>query len=405
MTGLSELSLVCYRCGNEVESETRARCSCGEPLWPKTDATDFSWPTVSDSSLWRYAELLPVEQTTEIGLGSAVGGTPLLRTQRLDEYAGCRLWVKDESVNPTGSFKDRGSAVGVARALEAGDEWVGTVSHGNMAMSMAATAASAGLNCLVFVPDDIPSERLGHIGQFGPTLVQVEGEYGKLYDMSLELPNVRFVNSDAPLRVAGQKTTALEICASFVEQEGAPNAPDAIVAPVSSGGHASAIWKALCELQRAGLLDTESLPRLYFVQAAACDPIAATYRSGVDDVEPVEGGETVAYSIANASPPSGNRVLAAVRDTGGAVLSVADDEILDAKQQLARRAGLCVEPASATTLAGIRQLSSAGEISHDESVVAIATGTGFRERSSGFEATESVRIAALPARVEALVSG
>jgi len=274
-----------------------------------------------------------------------------------------------------------------------------------MAMSMAATAASVGMDCLVLVPDDIPPERLAHITQYGPTLLRVEGDYGRLYDTSLALPGVRFVNSDAPLRVAGQKTTALEICEAFAESDTTPNAPDAIVAPVSSGGHASAIWKAVRELRDASLLDSESIPRLYFVQAAACDPIAAAYRDGADDVSPVAGGETVAYSIANASPPSGNRVLAAVRDTGGAVLSVPDDAIVDAKRQFARRAGLCVEPASATTLAGIRLLSKAGEIDPEESVVAVATGTGFRERSSSVETPDAVPIADLPGRVASLVSG
>jgi threonine synthase len=400
-TDAPNVTRVCYRCG--TEATTGARCSCGEPLWLKTDATDFSWPEPPDSSIWRYGELLPVSRPP--GIGSVAGGTPLFRTPGLDDYAGCVLRVKDESANPTGSFKDRGSAVGVARALDAGDDWVGTVSHGNMAMSMAAAAASAGMNCLVLVPDDIPTERLAHIAQYDPTLVRVAGDYGRLYDMSLDLPGVRFVNSDAPLRVAGQKTTALEICEAFVESENAPNIPDAIVAPVSSGGHASAIWKAVCELREADLLGSDSLPRLYFVQAAACDPIAAAYRDGADDVSPVDGGETVAYSIANASPPSGNRVLAAVRDTGGAVLSVSDEAIIDAKRQFARRAGLCVEPASATTLAGIRRLSKAGEIDPEESVVAVATGTGFRERSSLAETPESVPIADLSGRIASLVSG
>lgn len=401
MTAGKSFARVCYRCGTEATAG--ARCSCGEPLWLKTDATEFAWPETSASSIWRYRELLP--GTRPPGIGSVVGGTPLLRTSGLDEYAGCVLRVKDESANPTGSFKDRGSAVGVARALDFGDDWVGTVSHGNMAMSMAATAASAGVNCLVLVPDDIPSERLAHIAQYDPTLLRVEGDYGRLYDTSLALPGVRFVNSDAPLRVAGQKTTALEICEAFAGSESTPNAPDAIVAPVSSGGHASGIWKAVCELRDAGLLDSTPRPRLYFVQAAACDPIAAAYRDGADDVSPVEGDETVAYSIANAAPPSGNRVLAAVQDTGGAVLSVPDEAIIDAKRQFARRAGLCVEPASATTLAGIRLLSKAGEIDPEESVVAVATGTGFRERSSSVETPDAVPIADLPGRIASLVSG
>ncbi|MFH5797142.1 pyridoxal-phosphate dependent enzyme [Haladaptatus sp. CMAA 1911] len=401
MTAEKPLERVCYRC--ETEATAGARCSCGEPLWLKTPATKFTWPEIPESSIWRYRALLP--GTRPPGIGSVVGGTPLLRTPGLDEYAGCVLRVKDESANPTGSFNDRGSAVGVARAFDAGDAWVGTVSHGNMAMSMAATAASAGMNCLVLVPDDIPPERLAHIAQYDPTLLRVEGDYGRLYDVSLDLPSVRFVNSDVPLRVAGQKTTALEICEAFAESDTAPNAPDAIVAPVSSGGHASAIWKAVCELRDANLLDSESVPRLYFVQAAACDPIAKAYRADADDVSPVEAGETVAYSIANASPPSGNRVLAAVRDTGGAVLSVSDEAIIDAKRQFARRAGLCVEPASATTLAGVRRLSNAGEIGPEESVVAVVTGTGFRERTSSMDTPDAIPIADLPGRIASLVSG
>ncbi len=395
------MTLVCYRCGDEAE--TGARCHCGEPRWLKTDAADFSWPDSSASGLWRYSELLPTESLP--GVGSVVGGTPLLRPERLDEYAGCTLWVKDESANPTGSFKDRGSAVGVARANEsAGDDsWVGTVSHGNMAMSMSAMSASAGVNCLVLVPDDIPPERLGHIAQYDPELVQVAGDYGRLYHESLTLPGASFVNSDTPFRVAGQKTTALEIFEAFAGDDSKPNAPDAIVAPVSSGGHASAIWKALRELREASLLDT--LPRLYFVQASACDPIAQAYRANADEVTPVEGGETVAYSIANADPPSGNRVLAAIDDIGGAVLSVSDEAILDAKRQFARRAGLCVEPASATTLVGIRQLSASGAISPDDHVVAIATGTGFRERSETATTPQSVPLRDLSERVRSLVSG
>ncbi len=352
------------------------------------------------------------------------GGTPLIRTDKIDDYAGCKLWVKDESANPTGTFKDRGSAVGVASALEMGTNtdangnWIGTVSHGNMAMSMSAMSASVGVDCFVLVPDDIPPERLGHIAQYGPELVQVKGRYGRLYYDSLELPGIRFVNSDTPYRVAGQKTTALEICEAFATPHDEPSggssfagidipesrdAPDAIVAPVSSGGHASAIWKGLRDLRVAGLLD--SFPRLYFVQASACDPIARAFRANADEVCSVEGDETVAYSIANAEPPSGNRVLAAVREAGGAVVSVPDDAILDAKRQFARRAGICVEPASATTLAGIRHLSESDEISSDDHVVAIATGTGFREPSANTTASRSISLSNLSERIRSLVSG
>jgi threonine synthase len=284
--------------------------------------------------------------------------------------------VKHEGANSTGSFKDRGSAVGVAHAMAEGYDAVGTVSHGNMARSMAAHAASAGLDCLVLVPADIPTERLGLIARHDPTILRVEGEYGRLYEESLRVSRERgipFINSDAPLRVAGQKTTALEIAEAF-----APEVPDAVVMPVSSGGHASGVWKAFCELSAAGLVETP--PRLYFVQTAACAPIAEAWDRGDETVTPVEGGETVAYSIANADPPSGNRVLAAARETGGAVLAVDDDAILDARRALSRRAGLFVETSSATALAGARQLGERGEIEPDEDVVLVTTGTGFTER-------------------------
>ena len=351
----------CYDCGNTF-AFPRARCPCGEPLWFET----VHAPEPGVGRLAHFADSLPVEPRH--GLAQAVGGTPLVRAPALDEYAGCRLSIKSETGNPTGSFKDRGSAVGVAWATRE-DRPVGTVSHGNMAASMAAHAAAAGVDCTVLVPADISDGRLRRIAQYGPDVLRVDGDYGRLYRLSLEIgrdTGVAFVNSDTPLRVAGQKTVAFEILA---ESE-----PDAIVLPVSSGGHASAVWKGLLELEAAGRLDR--LPRLLLVQAAACDPIARAFRDGRDRVDSVEPGETVAYSIANPDPPSGNRALAAVESTAGAVVSVDDEAILDARSRLARSAGMSVEPASATALAGLRKLGRTGSVSPDESVVLIATGTG-----------------------------
>ena len=152
----------------------------------------------------------------------------------------------------------------------------------------------------------------------------------------------------------------------------------------------------------AGLLAADSLPRLYLVQAAACDPIARAYREGADAVSSITAAETVAYSIANADPPSGTRALAAARETGGAVLSVPDDEILDAQARLAADAGFCVEPASATTLAGIRRLAESGELAADDEVVAVLTGTGFRELDATGADPETVSLDDLPERLRAL---
>lgn len=367
------VNVECYACGNEYELNERKRCSCGEPLWVTTDATEFKWPeTTISNGLWRYTELLPTDRVA--GIVSGAGQTPLVRTPRLNEYAGCRVYIKDEGENPTGSFKDRGSSVGAAYADHVSTRWLGTVSHGNMAMSMSANAASLGLSCLVLVPAHIPEARLGLIAQYDPQILKVEGDYGQLYydtiEQSKTLP-IEFVNSDTPLRIEGQKTVVFEICEQFPNER-----PDAIVLPVSSGGHASAVWKGLRELRQAGLIG--ELPRLYFAQTKGVDPIAQAFRDGTS-VTPIEPRDTIAFSIANGSPPSGNRALQAARQTGGGVVSVTDDAIRDALRRCAADAGVCAEPSSATPLAAIHQLAEKGELSSDDGVVVITTGTGFKE--------------------------
>lgn len=238
---------------------------------------------------------------------------------------------------------------------------------------MAAHAASADIPCVVLVPANISETRLRQIGQYGPLVVRVDGDYGRLYDRSLEFgPElcIAFVNSDSPLRVAEQAMTALEILDKFV-----PAVPYAIVMPVSSGGHASAAWKALPDLDGAGVLP--SPPGLHFVQAASSAPIAAAFAAGEKTVSPTEGGGTIAYLNGKRDPPSGNRALAAARDTGGSVVAVSDEEIRTATAELAARAGVCVEPASAAALAGARNLAANGVL--DADVVLVATGTGFKE--------------------------
>lgn len=360
----------CYACDRSFEFAERKRCECGEPLWFATRSEEFGWPHRRDPGMWRYADLLPTK--TPSGVGAAAGGTPLVRAPRLD-VGGCRLSLKDEGQNPTGSFKDRGSAVGVADAARR-TERVGTVSHGNMAMSMAATAAGTGVPCTVCVPADIPEERLSHIARYDPDILRVDGDYGRLYHEVLGIEDIEFVNSDTPLRVAGQKTVAFEICEAF-----SPEVPDAIVLPVSSGGQVSAIWKGLREFRAAGLLDR--VPRLYATQAAACDPIVRAFEAGDTEVSAINSEKTIAYSIANADPPSGTRALAAIRETGGGAASVPDSEIRAAQRRLAREGGFRVEASSAVAYAGLALLTERGEIDAGERVVTILTGSGFKESS------------------------
>lgn len=362
--------LLCWACGR-TGSPPATHCQCGEPLWYDT-SSDISAVPADPASMWDTGAPLPVDRSA--GVPGSVGGTPLIRVPRLDEVAGCQVLLKDETRNPSGTFKDRGSAVGVARAVTAGEGRVGTVSHGNMAISVAAHAAAFEIEAVVLVPEDIPSERLGHISRFDPTVLRVAGDYGQLYVDTLNWGldvGISFLNSDVPTRVAGQKTVAYEVIGAC----GDP--PDAMVLPVSSGGNASGVWKALRELRAAGIIET--LPRLYLVQTAACAPIATAYREGADRISPTTGGDTIAYSIANPDPPSGNRALAAVRETGGRVLAVDDDAIRRAQDAIATSTGLAVEPASATTIAGLQQLVDKGLVNETERVVAIATGTGFRD--------------------------
>ncbi|WP_331233715.1 threonine synthase [Natronorarus salvus] len=383
------MDLVCYACGERSEPISRTRCSCGEPLWIDVPAPS-TWPASSDPGMWRYERVLPTDVPS--GVGAAAGGTPLVRTPAFDAE-GVGTYVKDEGQNPTGSFKDRGSAVGVAAVAAGGGTRVGTVSHGNMAMSVAAHAAAHGLDCTVLVPADISDERLSNIARYDPEILRVQGDYGDLYRRTLS-PGVEtpFLNSDTPLRVAGQKTTAYEICEAF-----SPSVPDAIVLPVSSGGHLSGLWKALRELQAGGLLDR--LPRLYAVQAAACDPIVRAFEAGETAVSGIEKRETVAYSIANADPPSGNRALAALRATDGGAVSVREDEIREAQRRFARDGGFRVEASSAVTLAGVSRLRERGEIREGEDAVLVVTGSGFKESIEADVDAETIDLSDLDRRL------
>lgn len=368
--------LRCDDCDETYAFGDAARCDCGEPLWFESDADGVPWPgsTEDDTgntaagrgSLWRYEAALPA--TTPDGLAAAAGGTPLFRVPSVEPVDGPRLRLKLEGLNPTGSFKDRGTAVGIGRL----DGPIGTVSHGNMALSVAAHAASVGRDAVILVAEDTPDSRLAMIAQHDPYLFRVRGDYGKLYADTLERDlGVAFLNSDSPLRVAGQKTVAYEICEAY-----RPDVPDAIVLPVSSGGQASGVWKALRELRAAGLI--ESTPRIYLAQAARCDPIARAFRRGASRVEPIAGEPTAAVSINNSDPPSGNRALAAVTATDGAVVSVSEDALLDETARLAADAGISVEPSCAVATAAVRELSAAGELGADEDVAAILTGSGYK---------------------------
>jgi threonine synthase len=302
---------VCPICETEYTERQHPRCDCGEPLWYDSPATDFEWDDCTVApGMWRYSPLLPVDKPR--GIATAAGGTPLVRSERLDDVAGCRIYVKDETEQPTGAYKDRGSAVAISVAVGREVPAIGTVSYGNMAMSTAAHAASVGMDCVVLVPAETSPVRLELIGQYGPLILRVDGEYGDLYDDILALDElaVEFFLSDPPARTSGYKTAVYELYEQMALEE-----PDALAVPASSGGFASGVYQGLLDLQAAGLL--AELPRLYAVQTATADPITQAFEQGattVSSLDPARVGETIAHSIGNPAPPSGNVVLDEIGD-------------------------------------------------------------------------------------------
>lgn len=332
-------------------------------------------PGGAGDGMWRYLPLLPALDAGPVQrrVFMGEGGTPLLRAAALEAALGCReILLKDESRNPTGSFKDRGTAVGVALLAQLGFEAVGTVSTGNMARSVAAYAARAGMRAEVWVGASTPPHKLAPVAVHGARLRRFDAPYGEIYRASMrfsERAGVPFVNSDSALRIEGQKTIAFEI----VEQLGG-RAPDWLLVPTSSGGNLSAIAKGFEEAAAGGWM--EGSCRLAAVQTAACDPIVRGWQAGADQPVEVPPPQTVAGAISNPTPPSGARAIRWLRRTGGHAVAVPDDAIVAAQLRLARLTGRFVQPASAAPLAALEKMLADGVVRPDERIVLLLTGAG-----------------------------
>lgn len=382
-------ALVCTGCGlREVIAEVRQRCpQCHEPIEVQGDVTGARPRLQGGALLERYRDFLPFSDLApELSLGE--GGTPLVPARhlgsllRVDELA-----FKVEGQNPTGSFKDRGTVAGIQRTMELGMRRVGTVSTGNMAGSVAAYAARAGLPCVVAISPDTPDAKLGPIAIHGPSLLRLTDGYGAAYSTSLKsgpAAGVYFINSDDPFRIEGQKTLAYEI----MEQSGGHN-PELIVLPVSSGGNAAALLKGLDEWRFAGLAD--DLPRLLCVQATGCAPIAAAFAAGETRPRLVERPDTIAHAISNPNPPSGARLLRALgAGERGWAIAVRDREIEAAQRLLAEEEGLFVQPDAAAAFAGLSKALRTGLIPRPSRVTVVLTGHGLKDPT----AVERLEIAA-----------
>lgn len=385
LEGVTRVRLLCPVCQEESEADGFVyRCEkCDEALELHYDLENLQGKISTRTfesrpwNMWRYSELLPVNGRARISLEE--GGTALHRSRRLEERLGLQhLYLKDETRNPTGSFKDRGSSVGVSKAVELKAGAVGCVSTGNMAASMAAYAAKAGLKNLVLIPTGTPPEKMVQTMICGSVLIAVTGEYPETYRMGLEASvrhRIYMVHSDAPFRVEGQKTVAYEICEHL-----GWNAPDFVLVPTSSGGNISSLWKGFKEMHELRLV--AHLPSMVCVQAEGCSPIVAAFKSGKDTVQPFVKLDTLAQSISNPDPPSGKRVLRLLRDSKGFALSVSDQEILEAQRLVAETEGLFVEPASASTIAPLVKLLESGMIARSDNIVCVLTGSGLKDVKS-----------------------
>jgi len=327
--------------------------------------------------VWRWRELMPVlDFGAIVTLGE--GDTPMLRCDRLAKIVGVReLWVKSDASNPTGSLKDRSITVSATKAVEFGYRVLSCDSTGNKASSVAAYAARAGLDSVVFCPDDTPIPKVTQSLFFGAKLIRVRGHYSQINAMYRRLIHSGQVNwydcgTDNPFRYEGKKSYAYEIAEHFGWQP-----PDRVIHPANGGMSVAKTWKGFTELQALGWIDR--IPRMSLVQASACDPIVQASRAGATTVSPIEKGATIASALAGADPGLlGARALEAVRESGGSAIGVDDSETLEAMRLLARE-GLFIEPSGAVAIAGLRRMRAAGEVGADECVVCIVTGSGFKD--------------------------
>jgi threonine synthase len=325
-------------------------------------------------SLEKFLDFLPLKKVDKkMSLGE--GNTPLVPLPRLiQKYGLPQVLAKNESMNPTGSFKDRGTSVAIQKACSAGLKRIGTVSTGNMAASTAAYGARAGLKTLAFLKEDSTPEKMLSTGIHGPVLLQVKGDYGRLFKKSYEIGrkhNLFFINSIDPLRIEGYKITGFEIFLQLGSR-----APRYIIVPVSSGGHLIGLIRSHQDLRQEGLI--QDLPIFVGVQAKGCSPLARAYAQGKSKFRKLSKAETIAHAISNPSPPGGNLVLRLIRETGGLIMAVSDKEILAAQRELAEYEGIFADPASATTLAGLINLSKNRKFQPQDEVVLVITGSGLK---------------------------
>ena len=372
----------CVRCGKEYAAEPNlTNCECGGILdiiydydYIRTRLTRETLANRSDYSMWRYRELLPVEEDTPAP-PLRVGWSPLYQAERLAKELGIgKLWIKDDGLNPTASLKDRASSMAVAKAQEAGARIIACSSTGNAASSLAGNAAAAGLRTFIFVPSRAPKGKVAQLMTFGANVISVQGSYEDTFELSkAAIDRWGWYNRNAainPYLSEGKKTVSLEIAEQLGWQM-----PDFLAISVGDGCTIAGVWKGLKDLYAIGLID--KLPRLISVQAEGCCPINRAIAENAP-WQPMEEN-TLADSIAVGVPRNAEKALMAIRESDGIVVNVSDEEIMAAQKLLGRTCGVFGEPAGVTGTAGIKKLCEQGLLPKDASVVSVVTGNGLKD--------------------------
>ena len=384
MSAATVLGLRCRLCGKHYPKE--ALNFCTDDFGPLEVAYDYDEVArtltreaveARPRTMWRYRELLPLDG--EPTVGRQVGGTPLVRADRLARALGVsELYIKNDAVNyPTLSFKDRVVAVALSKAVELGFQTVGCASTGNLANSVAANAASAGLDAYVLIPDNLEQGKVLGATIYGAKVIAIEGNYDQVNRLCSQIAfrfGWGFVNVNLrPFYAEGSKTVGFEIAEDLGWR-----VPDHVIAPMAGGSLIGKIHKSFKEFERLGLVDGPVKTRIHGAQATGCNPISATVKTGAGKVKPVRNPQTIAKSLAIGDPADGYFASQLIRETGGWSEDVDDDAIIDAMRLLAETEGIWTETAGGVTLAVAQKLIEQGRIDRDESIVICITGNGLK---------------------------
>ena len=391
---LARTSLQCRECKKEYESSFRYICDeCFGPLDVKYDFPKVTKDTFAgrEQTYWRYFELLPVESKSNI-ISIGAGMTPLIKAERLGKALGLdNLYIKNDSVNPTFSFKDRPAGVAVSKAREFGLAAVGCASTGNLASATAAHAASGGLGCHVFAPSDIEMAKITQALSYGANYIAVNGTYDDANRIAAQIGDSRgigVVNINMRSHyVEGSKTLAYEVAEQLGWQM-----PDHLVVPVGSGAMLNAICKGFEELQQLSMIKDVSGMHMIAAQPHGCAPIVDAFKRNSREIVPVENPDTVAKSLAIGDPGDGRYVLKRLKQYSGTAEESDNGEILDAILLLARTEGIFTEPAGGVSIAVLQKMVEQKKIDRDQTTVCYVTGNGLKATDSIMEVLSKPKV-------------